>query len=134
MDTMADTTAAPAPAAPAPIALADVAGKWAMRTMAEGGDSTLLTYELVIGAEPSSWTLNFPNRKPIPGRVVTVSGDSIVTEAGPYESLLRKGVQVTTLSVARLQDGKLVGTVTARYATSGADSVLHLRFEGSRAP
>jgi hypothetical protein len=37
------------------------------------------------------------------------SGDSIITEMGPFESLLQKGVQVTTNSVMRLQDGKLWG-------------------------
>jgi hypothetical protein len=132
MDEMADAPAAPA--APAPIALADVAGKWAMRTMTESGDSTLVSWEMVTSTETSGWSFTFPNRKPIPMRVLAVAGDSIVTEAGPYESALRKGVQVTTVSVTRLQDGKLVGTTTAHYATTGPDSVLQLRFEGTRAP
>ena len=131
-----DTTAAApaAPAAPAPISLADVAGKWAVRTMAESGDSTLLSYEMVAGADTSGWSFLFPNRKPVPMRVVAVAGDSIVTEAGPFESVLRKGVQVRVVNVTRLQDGKLVGATTARYATRGPDSVAHLRFEGTRAP
>ncbi len=134
-DAMADTTAAPAPpAAPAPIALADVAGKWTLRVMKEGGDSTLLTYELVATADTSGWIAHFPKRKPVPVRVTAVDGDSIVTEAGPFESVLRKGVQVTSRSVNRLQDGKLVGATTAHYKTSGPDSVAHLRFEGTRAP
>jgi hypothetical protein len=130
-----DTTAAApeAPAGPAPIALADVAGKWSVRVMPESGDSTLLTYELVATADRSGWTLNFPKRPPVPARV-TAAGDSIVTEAGPYESVLRKGAQVTTSGVMRLVDGKLVGITTAHYATSGADSVRNLRFEGIRAP
>ena len=67
-------------------------------------------------------------------RVVAVAGDSIVTEAGPFESVLRKGVKVSTNSVLRLQNGKLVGTTIAHYATSGADSVRNLRIEGTRAP
>jgi hypothetical protein len=132
---MESTAAAPeAPPAPAPIKLADVAGKWSVRTMAESGDSTLLTYELVASGDSSDWSLNFPKRKPVPMHVVAVAGDSIVTEAGPFESALRKGIKVTTHSVSRLQDGKLVGTTTAHYATSGADSVRNLRFEGTRAP
>lgn len=122
------------PAAPAPIALADVAGKWSARTTTESGDSTLVTYEMVASTDTSGWSLNFPKRKPVPVRVVAVDGDSIVTEAGPFESVLRKGIQVTTRSVYRLQDGKLVGTTTAHYATSSPDSVLNLRFEGTRAP
>lgn len=131
--TDAMTDSAPAPAAPAALALADVAGKWAMRTMNESGDSTLLTYELVATADPSGWTFNFPKRPPVPARIAA-AGDSIVMDAGPYESLLRKGVQVTTHGVARLQDGKLVGGTTAHYKTTGPDSVLQLRFEGTRAP
>jgi hypothetical protein len=121
------------PAAPAPIALADIAGKWNVRTMAESGDSTLVTYELVASSDTSGWSLNFPKRKPVPMHVVAVAGDSIVTEAGPFESVLRKGVKVTVQSVNRLQDGKLVGTTIAHYATSGPDSVRNLRFEGTRA-
>jgi len=133
----ADTTAAaapaaePAPAAPAAISLADVAGKWNMRTMPADADTTLLTYELVAGPDASSWVFNFPKRKPVPVRVTT-SGDSIVTEAGPYESVLRKGIQVTTHSVIRLVDGKLVGVTAAHYKTSGADTLRMLRLEGTR--
>ena len=132
---MESTAAAPEPpAAPAPIALADVAGKWSVRTMAESGDSTLVSYELVASGDTSGWSLNFPKRKPVPMRVVAVAGDSIVTEAGPFESVLRKGIKVTTNSVFRLQDGKLAGTTIAHYATSGADTVRNLRVEGTRAP
>lgn len=130
-----DTTAAATPTPPAPaagIALADVAGKWAMTTKSENGDSTLLKYELVATGNTTGWTFNFPKRKPVAVHV-TVGGDSIVLEAGPYESLLRKGVQVRTHSVARLQDGKLVGTTIARYATHGPDSLRNLRVEGTRA-
>lgn len=41
--------------------------------------------------------------------LVTVDGDSVMTMSGPFESVLRKGVQVTTSNVSRLVDGKLVG-------------------------
>ncbi len=102
--------------------------------MPENSDSTLVTSEMVISADGSSWSLNFPKRDPIPVRVVAVEGDSIMTEAGPFESVLRKGVQVSTQQVYRLQDGKLVGTTVARYAVSGPDTVRRLRFEGTRKP
>jgi hypothetical protein len=120
---------APAPAAPAPISLADLNGKWKMRTMAEGSDSTLVEYTLDAGA--SGWTLHFPNRPPVAAKT-TADGDSVTADAGPYESVLRKGLKVTTHSVFRLQDGKLVGTTVAHYATKGADSVRNLRSEGTR--
>ncbi|MGH3376478.1 MAG: hypothetical protein ACREL3_04905 [Gemmatimonadales bacterium] len=132
-DTAAAAAPAPAPepAAPAPISLADVAGKWTMRTMAQDADSVLVTYELV--ADNTGWAFNFAKRKPVKV-TVTASGDSLIADAGPYESVLRKGVQVTTHSVTRLVDGKLVGTTTAHYATKGADSVRSLRTEGTRNP
>ena len=130
---MSTPTAEPAPAAAAPISLADVAGKWTVRTMPEDGDTTLITYELVAGSDSSGWVFNFPKRKPVPVHVQT-SGDSIITEAGPYESVLRKGVQVTTNSVIRLKDGKLVGTTIAHYPKGGADSVRRLRMEGTKKP
>lgn len=121
-----------APPAPAPIALADLAGKWNMRTMPENSDSTLISYEMVATGDTTGWVFHFPKRKPVPVHVA-VGGDSLVLNAGPYESVLRKGVQVTTHSVSRLQDGKLVGATTAHYKTSGPDSVRQLRVEGTRA-
>lgn len=117
----------------APISLGAVAGKWTIRTMAATSDSVLLTFELVATTDPSGWTFNFPNRPPVPVRIIATEGDSIVTEAGPYESMLRKGVQVSTRSVMRLQNGDLVGTTVAHYTTSGPDSVLNLRTHGTRA-
>jgi hypothetical protein len=121
------------PAASATISLADVAGKWKIRTMDEDG-SNAVEAELLATADRSGWTLTLPNRKPVPMRVTAVAGDSFVTEAGPFESVLRKGVQVRTRTVNRLQDGKLVGTMEARYAMGGRDSVALRRSEGTRAP
>jgi hypothetical protein len=131
MDTVA---AAPeTPAASATISLADVAGKWKVRSMDEDGGNVLET-GLVATADTSGWTITSPNRKPIPVRVVAVAGDSIVTEAGPFESFIRKGVQVTARYVSRLQDGKLVGTIEGHFATKSGDSVAHRRLEGTRVP
>jgi hypothetical protein len=130
-----DTTAV-APATPqsrAAISLADIAGKWRLRTMDEAGGNVVES-ELTATADTSGWTLTRPDRKTVPVRVVAVGGDSIITEAGPYESALRKGVQVRARMVLRLQEGKLVGTTEARYSMSGGDSVAHRPTEGTRAP
>ena len=127
-------TAAGDAATPAMSSLNKTAGKWIVRAMPETGDSTLVTYELVATADTSGWTITFPKRKPLPVRVKAVAGDSIVTEVGPYESVLRKDVKVITRSVSRFQDGKLVGTFVAGYSTTGPDSVLRGRLEGRRAP
>jgi hypothetical protein len=136
-DRPADSTAGEAPtmeATPATISLADVAGTWNVRSKVEGNESTVVTYDMVATADRSGWSINFPNREPIPVRIVAVEGDSIVSEAGPFESVLRKGVQVSTQVVSRLQDGKLVGTTVARYQVTGPDTVARLRFEGTRVP
>lgn len=137
-DTSATDTAAVAEPAmappPAAITLADVAGTWNQKTMAEAGDSVLTTSVLSATSDTTGWTLTVKGRKPVPLRVVTVGGDSIVTVSAPFESVLRKGVQVTTTSVMRLKDGKLVSATTARYSTKGADSVRQLRVVGERAP
>jgi hypothetical protein len=130
-DRTAMDTAPAAPAASPTISLADVAGKWKMRSTDEGGGNPV-EVEMVATADTSGWTLNSPKRKPIPIRVVAVAGDSIVTESGPYESFIRKGTQVTTRTVTRLQNGKLVGTIDARYATKSGDSVAHRITEGTR--
>jgi hypothetical protein len=132
----ADTTAVapvePAPAPPAPISLSAVAGKYAVTGKNEAGDSTLVTYELNATADTIGWTLTFPNRKPIPMHIVSVAGDSIVIEAGPYESGIKKGVMVKTNTVQRLVDGKLIGRTVAHYAVKTPDSVRIVMSEGVR--
>jgi len=133
--TTSDTaTGAVAATTPATISLADVAGRWTVRSVPETGDTTAVISQLNASADTTGWTMTLPNRPPIATRVVLVSGDSIVTENGPYESVLRRGVQVTTRSVMRLRDGKLIGNTVARYTTTGPDSVLRLRTEATRTP
>ena len=137
----ADTAAAPAAepaAAPAPppgISLADVAGTWDMHSIPTTGDTTPTVYVMKATNADTGWTMTFKGRKtPVPVKVVSVAGDSIVTQAGPFESARRKGVQVTTEQVLRLSGGKLVGNVVAHYQTAKADSVLQLRSEGTKKP
>jgi hypothetical protein len=136
-DKQEEATVGEAPAmeeAPAAVSLADFAGTWNVRATVDGDETKVVTYDVVATADRSGWSLTFPGREPIPVRVVAVEGDSVVTESGPFESQLRKGVQVSTVVVNRLEGGKLVGHTTARYQVSGADSVTQLSFEGTRAP
>ena len=129
------SAASQTPPPPPALSLADVAGKWTVRGMNEARDSTLVTYQLTATADTSGWTITFPNRKqPIPARVAAVGGDSVVMEAGPYESVLRKGEQVTTHGVLRLQSGKLVGLTVAHYKTTKPDSVRRILMDGTRLP
>lgn len=121
----------PAPPA-ASIELASVAGTWDLQIMGTGSDSVLTTGILTATADTAGWVLQLPGRDPLPLRVLAVAGDSIVTEAPEYESVLRKGVRVRTSSVYRLSGGLLSGTTTARYTTTGADSIVMLRNTGTR--
>jgi len=134
-DQAADTAGATAAAvAPAPTALsaADLAGKWDMRAVPLSGDTTPTLSVLTATADNNGWTRTFPNRAPVAARV-TFDGDSLMIEAGPYESVRRPGVQVRTNGVFRLEDGNLVGTSVSHFATKAADSVMRLRVTGTRA-
>ena len=134
-DTAVDTTASSSTAvttAPAPINLADVAGTWNMSSVPTTGDATPTKSVIVATGNTSGWTITFPGGKPIP-MAITVDGDSIITDVGPYASVRRKGVQVTTHGVMRLQSGSLVGTNTAHYKVKTADSVLVLNSTATRA-
>jgi hypothetical protein len=118
---------------PAPLNLADVAGKWNMRSVPLSGDTSATTYVLTATGNTSGWSMKFPGRAtPVPVKV-SVDGDSIMLSAGPYSSVRRKGVQVTTFGVARLQNGSIVGSTTAHYKVKSADSVLVLSTTGTRA-
>lgn len=123
----------PAPPAPAPINLADLAGSWTVVVKGEASDSTLVTYQMTATTSETGWMIMLPNRPPMPLQV-TASGDSLLIASGPYESVLRKGVQVSTQGVLRLQDGKLTGMTVAHYQTATADSVVRLRSEATRTP
>ena len=125
-------TAAAAPPPPPALSFAQVAGTWTVVSRAETSDSVMATAELVATADGSDWTQTLPNRPPTPMRV-RIDGDSIMTEAGPFQSILRPKLQVITTGVMRLVDGKLVGITTAHYqGAAGADSVVRLRSEGTR--
>ena len=50
-------------------------------------------------------------------------GDSLVSTAGPFKSQVRKGQQVTTRVVLRMQDGKLVGHSHSKYGNG--DSTVY---------
>ena len=121
-----DTEAAPM------VSLADYAGTWTVNAMSTMSDSVLTTFDLVATDGMQGWSMNPPDRDPIPLRVVSHAGDSVVFEAGPYASLLRDNVMVTLHTVTRLESGMMVGTFTARYSTETADSVLNGRLQGMK--
>ena len=119
------------PAKPRAISLADVAGTWKLRATDPDG-SNPVEIMLTATADSSDWLLVSGTRPPIHERIIAVAGDSIVTEAGPYESFLLKGVQVRQRDVYRLAEGKLVGTLYGTYALPRGDSTTVRRIEGTR--
>lgn len=132
----ADTgMAAPAPApaavapAAAPISLKDVAGTYTVTGKNEAGDSTLLTYTLNAAADTTGWNIVFTNGQKVSQHVM-VDGDSIIADAGPYSSFLRKGLKVTTHTVFHVDNGKLMSRTVAHYNVKTADSVKVIVAEG----
>ena len=140
VDTTPAAAVAPAPTTataagtmtPTPIALADLAGTWKFRSVPQSGTDTSAT-EFTLTSAGDKFTQTYSTGLKVPLHV-SVSGDSVITDAGPFASVRRKGVQVTTHGVLRKEGDKLVGTTTAHYKTKGADSVLVLHTEGTRAP
>jgi hypothetical protein len=128
----ATSSGAVAPAPAAPVALADFNGTWKVRSVPTSGSDTSAT-ELTLTANGDKWSQTYANGLKVPVKV-SLSGDSVITDAGPYASVRRKGVQVITHGSFRKEGDKLVGTTTAHYKTKGADSVLVLHSEGTKAP
>ena len=133
-----DTTTAMAPAEPAPapaqaktISLADLAGRWNFETRGAGADTMVTKAVVVATADSTGWVMELPTGKKV-AQHVTVSGDSIMVKSDTYASMRRKGKQVWSEGVYRLENGKLVGTLVGHYANSGADSVLKLHSVGTK--
>lgn len=118
----------------APITLASVAGKWNVNVLGESSDDVLATNVATFSEDPTASSFRFPGGPEIPIRNVKVSGDSITYDAGPFPSAVRRGLQVSNRVALTLRDGNLVGTATARYETTGPDTVRLFRLVGTRAP
>ena len=108
----------------------DPNGTWDMRAVPIGtADTTPTNFQLQVAN--GTWTLMLPNREPIVAQVVT-DADSFVVDAGPYQSVRRQGVTVSTHSVYRVNGDQMSGTTVARYQNAGPDSVLSLNASGTR--
>lgn len=113
------------------VSLRDFAGTWKLHSTDEGGANPVDT-ELRATADTSGWTLVGPDKKVYPVRVVAVGGDSVVAESGPRPSWVRKGAQVTTRTVYRLQGDKLVGQIQSQFKIGKRDSTGQRTSEGTR--
>ncbi|MFN2602152.1 MAG: hypothetical protein ABR582_05285 [Gemmatimonadaceae bacterium] len=117
---------APAPAAApaaAPLSLQSVKGRYTVTSRGQGPDTSVVTYELNATGDTTGWTITYPKRAAVPVRIISVSGDSIVAETGPFTSVRRSGTPVTTRTTYRYENGVLVGTTVAHYRVSGPDTV-----------
>jgi hypothetical protein len=129
-DTMsADTTAAAPAPPPAPMSLASMAGTWNVSVKPEGKDTVITTYVLNTN-DSTHWTMTFPKGPKVDLKITGVSGDTVMTSTGWFESQTRKGLKVLTDSRTWMQDGKVMGKVVAHYKNAGADSVRMLTSEG----
>ena len=119
------------PAAPAAASLASFAGTWDVNVMPDGSDSVVTTHVLNV-TDTAAWRLEFSDRRGAAVRVTGMNGDTVLAEAGPFESGVRRGMQVRTTNSYWLQDGKIMGRTTARYETTGADTLRMFRSVGTK--
>lgn len=111
------------------IKLSDVAGTWVSKSMVGPKDS-VIQGRLTATADGKGWNLKYPGHDSIALRVVATGGDSIVTEAGPYPSILRPGVTVTLLRIVGHYKGNaMTGTFEAHYSSG---DVIHGKTTATR--
>ena len=113
--------------------LAKFAGRWQVTAQNEVGDS-LPSHILTATADSTGWTITFPDREPIPVRILEASGDLVVIQTDPYESVLRPGVRVTVQFIERVRGDRTTGRLLALYDVAGSNAVLRGVTEGTRIP
>ncbi len=99
--------------------LSQVAGTWDYRAVVGATSGVLVASVLTATASKDGWTIRHANDPAIPLRVLVVSGDSIVAEAGPYPSTVRPGQTVERNHIILHYDGgdTMKGAFEARYAS-----------------
>jgi len=95
-----------------------IAGTWAMENTVKttAGKDTVVKSLLTATADANGWVTHLAGRDPIPTRVVAMGGDSVITEAGPFQSVARPGQTVTTHESLHFKDDAVWGTIEARYS------------------
>lgn len=115
---------------PAVVSIADFAGTWEGTVTATGNDTALALVELTATGDTTGWSMKVANAKTpdewttVPATSVMVEGEAVVVHAGPFASVLRPGQQVSTRTVYRLEDAKLVGTLEATYPATNETITL----------
>lgn len=93
---------------------AGAVGTWNNKTMVGPKDSVVATSTITLTAD-GKVTVQFPGRPLLTAKVLAAGGDSVVTEIGPYESVVKKGLMTTTTSVGHYKGNTSSGTFTAKY-------------------
>jgi hypothetical protein len=93
-------------------------GTWKAQALLGPKDSVVVAYTFTVAEDGKTATINFPNRDPIPGRVIALAGDSVVIEAGPYSSSLKPGLTVNSFrTIAYVKGDTMTGTFVADYSS-----------------
>ena len=132
-----ETTAmAPAPAVtPAPAAKtpASFAGTWATTATLKGAAKPVPS-TLMGTADGATWTLSLEGR-PNVATTASMSGDSLIIQSAEYESVLRKGVMVTTRTATVMSDANMMmGNMVASYKTPKGVEEVKGTIMSTRAP
>lgn len=132
----ADSTGATATAmapAPAPKTPASFAGTWQSEAKLEGVEKPVMS-TLVGSPDGNTWTISLEGRPNI-ATMASMSGDSLVLQSAEYESVLRKGVMVTTRTASVMSDNNmLMGNMTATYKTKTGSEVVKGTIMSTRKP
>ena len=99
--------------------LSDIAGVWRVQTMIGPSDSVVATLELTETVSDKRWSMVLADHPRVPVRVLTVGGDSVVWEAGPYPSTRRVGQTVVLRTVGHYKGGEMWGSFEATYSVNG---------------
>jgi phosphopentomutase len=118
-----DSPAAAVAAAPAALTDSAVSGTWEAQGMPMDKDTVVVRFTMNNTDTGAGTSITFASGDKVQNTSRQVSGDSVVSTSGPFKSQVRKGQNVaSTRSVMRLQDGKLVGFIHAKYANGDTAS------------
>ena len=124
-------------AAPAAIAIPAVAvGTWDGKSMIGPKDSVVATSSMTIAAD-GKVSLTLTGRPTMQARVLAAGGDSVSIEVGPYESVVKKGLQATTHMTQHFNGNAANGTFDAKYSdgsTLKGKGVATRKAESAKAP
>ncbi|MDH5235804.1 MAG: hypothetical protein OEW77_12685 [Gemmatimonadota bacterium] len=118
--------------APPPPPYAAFAGTWATATTIEGVKDPVQA-TLTITADGAGSSMSLEGRPNI-ALTLSMSGDSLIATSAEYESVLRKGVMVTTRSANVMQGDMMMGSMEATYKTPAGPELVKGTSESKRAP